>query len=376
MRLFRFALLSISLLVLDNGTIWAGEFPDDYFFSKADRPASLKALEGQPAKSLELDEWIGEETSIEDLKGQVIVVDFWATWCGPCMAAIPKNIALVDKYKGQGMALIGVHDSNSGWDKASGVVNDKKINYPVARDKGGSSTKAYGLQFWPTYVVIDRKGVVRAAGLVPDKVEDVIKILLKEPGGPSDDASTTGEFPPEWYVGGKKRLPGMTGLEGKPAPDILTASEDEWIGDPSVLESREGRITVVRFLAPLNLETRQALPAWKKTADSLTPHGVVFLGICDYQCKWADMQSLVETETTPFPITRDQAPEEDGLPLGRTALTYGVRIWPTTVVIDRAGHVRAAGIKEDHLQAVIETLMAEPGDLPPGDEETNGARTR
>ena len=64
------------------------------------------------------------------------------------------------------------------------MVKDRNINYPVARDAGGASTKAYNLSFWPTYVVVDRKGVVRAAGLRPDKVSDVVKVLLAEKAVP------------------------------------------------------------------------------------------------------------------------------------------------------------------------------------------------
>ncbi|MDP6986974.1 MAG: TlpA disulfide reductase family protein [Phycisphaerales bacterium] len=355
------------IVLLSAAALQAGEFSDDHFFGGAERSSALKALEGKPAAELQLDAWIGDETSLEELQGNVIIVDFWATWCGPCMAAIPKNIALVEKYKEQGLQFIGVHDSGGGWDKAAGVVADKKINYPVARDADGKSVKAYGLSFWPTYVAIDRSGVVRAAGLLPGKVEDVAKVLLAEPGGPATAAA--GEFPADWYVGGEHRPARLASLEGAPAPAIDVVDESEWIGKPLTPEDREGHITIVRFISPATADIQDKMAGWADAARSLSPHGVRVLGVCDPLCDWDAMQALVDT-TPAFPIVRDQAPEEGSAPLGRTAAAYGVRLWPTAVVIDRNGRLRAAGIDDTHLTAVIEKLMVEPMDtLAPSDAE-------
>jgi hypothetical protein len=279
------------------------------------------------------------------------------------MAAIPKNVSLVEQHGDNGLAFIGVHDSRNGWDRASSVVNEKGINYPVARDAGGASVKAYNLSFWPTYVVVDRKGVVRAAGLTPDKVEEVVKTLLAEEGGlaPSTGRSK-GEFPSEWYVGGANRPSGMAKLEGKKAPPLRGV---KWLGEAIGPADRNGRVTVVRFMSPLSKATRESMGRWKKTADELRPQGVVFVGVCDHLSDWDRMKAMFGEEEPPFPVACDLAPRagEDTVPLGVTATAYGIRMWPTTVVIDRAGRVRAAGVREEQLQTVLDKLMAEPLDV-------------
>src|SRR5262249_43728327 len=138
-------------------------FPDDYFFDGPSRPAPLKGLEGKPAPAITIGAWIGDQVSLKDQRGKVVVVGFWATWCGPGMAAVRENVELVKKYKDQGLVFLGVHDSNAGWENAPAVVKDKGINYSVGQDKGGASTGEYKVQFWPTYVAIDKGGIVRAA---------------------------------------------------------------------------------------------------------------------------------------------------------------------------------------------------------------------
>ena len=163
----------------------AGEFPDDYFFYNEKRPEKLRAMEGKEPPALTLKDWIGDAQDLSDLKGKVVVVDFWATWCGPCMKALPHNVKLYNEHKADGLMIIGVHDAKRGFEKMAAVAKDQKIKYPLAVDDGGASTKAWNISFWPTYVVIDRKGIVRAAGLTPDNVDKVVAKLLKEEAAPA-----------------------------------------------------------------------------------------------------------------------------------------------------------------------------------------------
>lgn len=161
-------------------------FPDSWFYSGARRPQKLRDLEGTRPTNIEAAEWIGTAPAkLRDLRGKVVVVDFWATWCGPCVRAIPKNIEMVKAHADDGLVFIGVHDARRGWDRADTMVKSTGINYPVALDKDGKSAKAFNLSFWPTYVVIDREGVIRGAGLTPSKVKDAVAKLLAEPV-PSD----------------------------------------------------------------------------------------------------------------------------------------------------------------------------------------------
>lgn len=174
--LIAFGSLAFGLLVAR-----AGEFPDSWTWD--DQPkhrADHAALEGKPMPALDVTEWINGEVKPADMKGKVVVVDFYATWCPPCMAAIPHNNAMLKRYKSKGLVIIGVCTSKRGQEKFATNAKEHGIEYPAARDAGLKSQKAWAVHYYPTYAIIDRKAIVRAIGLQPQHVEAVIQKLLAE----------------------------------------------------------------------------------------------------------------------------------------------------------------------------------------------------
>lgn len=153
-------------------------FPNSWFFY-----GNKGKLLGKPAPELEVSDWFGgSATTMKDLKGKIVVVDFWGVWCGPCRKAIPHTNEMAQKFKDRGVVVLGIHSKRDA-DKMEEAARTLKMAYPTAKDINGKSEAAYGVEFWPFYVLVDREGNVRAAGLKPDKVGDAIEALLKEQPG-------------------------------------------------------------------------------------------------------------------------------------------------------------------------------------------------
>jgi thiol-disulfide isomerase/thioredoxin len=170
-----------ALCVASALNVPAAEFPNDWTWD--DKPSARAAhaeLEGKSMPALNVTGWVNGQVKPEDMKGKVVVVDFYAIWCGPCMAAIPHNNELLKKYKEKGLVIVGVCTSSRGQEKMDQTVKDRSIEYPTARDPELKSEKAWKVQYYPTYAIVDRKGVVRVIGLQPEYVERVVKKLLAE----------------------------------------------------------------------------------------------------------------------------------------------------------------------------------------------------
>jgi thiol-disulfide isomerase/thioredoxin len=178
----KFSLLTLCSILFGTLTVCAGEFPDGWTWDdKPEYRADHAALEGKPMPPLSVTDWINGGVTAAGVKGKVVVIDFYATWCGPCMRAIPHNNEMLKKYGDKGLVIIGVCTSNRGQESFTTNAKEHGMEYPAARDAGLKSEKAWAVQYYPTYAVIDRKGIVRAIGLQPEHVEQVVAKLLAEP---------------------------------------------------------------------------------------------------------------------------------------------------------------------------------------------------
>ena len=158
----------------------------------------------------------------EQLRGKVVLVDFWTYSCINCLRALPYVKAWAEKYKDHGLVVIGVHAPEFAFEKIEAnvrrAVSDLGVTYPVALDNSLTIWQAFNNQYWPAHYFIDAQGRIRHHHFGEgeyDRSEAVIRQLLSEagrtglPGGivdPKADgaqaaAATTAQTSPETYLG-------------------------------------------------------------------------------------------------------------------------------------------------------------------------------
>ena len=123
-------------------------------------PASGAGPSNGPAPPFNLDSRAGSKISLAQYKGQVVMLNFWASWCGPCREEMPLLENIYKKYNKMGFTLIGVNvepDSKA----AEGFLKQTPVSFPVIYDKDSTVSKAYDVSGMPSTVIIDRKGNIR-----------------------------------------------------------------------------------------------------------------------------------------------------------------------------------------------------------------------
>ena len=127
-----------------------------------DAPASDKVEVGQPAPAYAASSMTGDSVSLAQLRGKVVLMNVWATWCGPCRKEIPELRAIHSTYKDRGLQLVGVSvDADGSDDAIRDFLRDFKMDYTIWRDPNESVSATFRMAGVPATFLIDRKGVLR-----------------------------------------------------------------------------------------------------------------------------------------------------------------------------------------------------------------------
>jgi len=124
--------------------------------------AALAASSSGPAPGFSLSGRGGKTIDLNQFKGQVVMINFWATWCGPCRQEMPLLEDIYKKYKPMGFTMLGVNVEPATGDPEGWLSKlPKPVTFPVAFDVDSKVSKLYKVAGMPTTVFIDRKGNVR-----------------------------------------------------------------------------------------------------------------------------------------------------------------------------------------------------------------------
>ena len=141
----------------------------------------------KPAPAFTLKDSNGSSVKLSDYLGKVVLLNFWATWCGPCKVEIPWFIEFEQKHKDSGFAVIGISMDEDGWETVKPYIEARRVNYRILLGDDATAQSFGGVESLPTTFLIDRQGRVASVhiGLVSKSSyqNEIIQLLGGEKRG-------------------------------------------------------------------------------------------------------------------------------------------------------------------------------------------------
>ncbi|MBX3174067.1 MAG: TlpA family protein disulfide reductase [Gemmatimonadaceae bacterium] len=126
----------------------------------------------------------GGAVSADSLRGKVVLVNFWATWCAPCRAEMPLLEAMYERHRGAGLVIVGLAVDRVSTDAVAAFVRDRGVTYPIAHVDARAEAVFGGVRGYPTSFLLDRSGRIRhtvMGPIGPLSLEPAVRRLLAEP---------------------------------------------------------------------------------------------------------------------------------------------------------------------------------------------------
>lgn len=330
----------------------------------------------KPSPPLQFKALDGREVDLEKLKGKVVLLDFWATWCPPCLEEIPHVREAYERYNREGLEIVGI-SFDADKQRLEDVVKRENLKWPQYFDGGGQEAapgKTFGIRHWPSMWLLDRNGVIRfiSAGAGMDRK---VTALLKETGNPVNAArgvfenkaalDKSGDQPAK--PAGSTRVGGPISPPGAPQD----AAYLSWLGKPfpalkfNAIDGRQvdtdklrGQVLLIDFWATWCPPCMAEIPNVKAVYDRYNKQGFEIIGVSGDDSR-ADLERVVREKGLKWPQLLE----------GRTGdvpnlRRYGVQHFPSMWLVDKQGIIRdvtgAAALNEK-----VAKLISEPGSTVP-----------
>ena len=358
---------------------------------RADRKGELpKAPGAQPAAGSQPSQWIGkpatdfqvtgldgEILSLEKYRGQVILLDFWATWCGPCIAEVPNVKKTYETYKDQKFQIIGISLDRSR-EPLEAYIEKEELAWLHYWDNTQKVSRLYEVQAIPSTFLIDGEGIIRKTNLRGHALEHAVAELVQENlAKPTDASAKTVESSPlsKSIPATKLTKPETTPQKG-PSVNDLQARTMAWIGKPAPdfqvtglngealsLEHYRGQVVLLDFWATWCGPCIVEMPKIKKTYQTYKDQKFQIIGISLDRSK-EPLEAYIEKEG----IAWDNYWDEDR----SIRRLYGVSAIPSAFLIDGEGVIRKASLGGFDVETAVAELVKE--NLNRGTDAPKGAQ--
>ena len=171
--------IAIALIVVGAGSLlWMGQHPSGSTPQMSNQFTQSPGVTNAPDFSLSSPD--GEEISLSDYEGQVILVNLWATWCPPCKAEMPTINAFYETHKADGFVVLAVN-SQEGASTVKRFIQNNNFTFPVLLDSQGQVMDRYHVRALPTSFIIDRNGVIQhiqTGEITTQQLQKIVEPLL------------------------------------------------------------------------------------------------------------------------------------------------------------------------------------------------------